>query len=244
MTRDITPIKWIIGAIALLIIIAGACYLWYRYDTAPYRQEASDAAELARRLENQQAKQKAATETETASTKETAENTTAKKPVNENTAEVENNTEAEINQQAGTPVDIAVKSDEKVSPYGFGPYPKLPQDFPEQDFWEFPRDKNMELMDRVLVKLWEQGKRPHGVTMEKGLVYPTLPNTLIVKWKTEITPFGTRKKVVSVQYPPEAASFIRSHQPLSIYESDIPAHFKVIEFKDAGIDPYQFLDLP
>ena len=243
MARDITPIKWIFGAIALLIIIAGACYLWYRYDTAPYRQEAAETAKLLRQRE---IAQKADTDSEVEQAADApAESTTptAEKSVNKVTAEVENNIEAEINQQAGTPVDIAVKSDEKVSPHGFGPYPKLPHDFPEQDFWEFPRDKNMELMDRVLVKLWEQGKRPHGVTMEKGLVYPTLPNTLIVKWKTEITPFETRKKVVRVQYPPEAASFIRSHQP-PIYESDIPAHFKVVEFKDSGIDPYQFLDLP
>ena len=243
MTRDITPIKWIIGAIALLIIIAGACYLWYRYDTAPYRQEAAEAAKLLRQQEATQKTENNEVE-QAADAPVDGSTLTTEKPTDENTAEVKNNTEAEINQQAGTPVDIAVKSDEKVSPYGFGPYPKLPQDFPEQDFWEFPRDKNMELMDRVLVKLWEQGKRPHGVTMVKGLVYPTLPNTLIVKWKTEITPFGTRRKVVSVRYPPEAASFIRSHQPLTIYESDIPARFKVIEFKDAGIDPYQFLDLP
>ncbi len=239
MTRDITPIKWIIGAIALLIIIAGACVLWYRYDTAPYRQEAADAKQLLRQSEIEKSeKSKVAKQAADAPAESTTQ--TAEKPRSEIAAKVENPTDVVINQQAGTPVGIAVKSDEKVSPYGFGPYPKLPQDFPEQDFWEFPRDKNMELMDRVLIKLWEQGKRPHGVTMEEGFVYPTLPNTLIVEWKTEITPFGTRKKVVRVQYPPEAVSFIR----FPIYESDIPQHFKVIEFKDAGIDPYQFLDLP
>ena len=242
MTRDITPIKWIIGAIALLIIIAGACVLWYRYDTAPYRQQAADAKQLLRQSEIEKS-QKSKVAKQAADAPAESTTPTAEKSINESTAEVENPTDAEKNQQAGPTADIAAKLDEKVSPYGFGPYPKLPQDFPAQDFWEFPRDKNMELMDRVLIKLWEQGKRPHGVTMEEGLVYPTLPNTLVVKWKTEITPFGTRKKAVRVQYPPEAASFIRSHQP-SIYEGDIPAHFKVIEYKDAGIDPYQFLDLP
>ena len=48
MIRDIITNKWFIGAIALLIIIAGACYLWYQYDTAPYRQEAAESAKLLR----------------------------------------------------------------------------------------------------------------------------------------------------------------------------------------------------
>ena len=51
MTRDIITNKWFIGAIALLIIIAGACYLWYQHDTAPYRQEAAESAKLLRQQE-------------------------------------------------------------------------------------------------------------------------------------------------------------------------------------------------
>ena len=61
MTRDITPIKWIIGAITLLIIIAGACVLWYRYDTASDRKAAADAAKLLRQRE---ATQKASNKSE------------------------------------------------------------------------------------------------------------------------------------------------------------------------------------
>ena len=56
MTRDIITNKWFIGAIALLIIFAGACYLWYQHDTAPYRQEAAESAKL---LRQQEATQKA-----------------------------------------------------------------------------------------------------------------------------------------------------------------------------------------
>ena len=51
MTRDIIPIKWIFGAIALLIIVAGACYLWYQHSLADERKAAAEATELARQWE-------------------------------------------------------------------------------------------------------------------------------------------------------------------------------------------------
>ena len=79
--------------------------------------------------------------------------------------------------------------------------------------------------------------------MEDGLVYPVYPNTLIVKWKTKVTPSGIRRYASRIKGSPETESWQRSHKG-TIYESDIPSHFTVLEFKDAGIDPYEFLDLP
>ena len=43
--------RWIIGGIVLLLIVAGACYLWYQHDTAPKRKAAADAEELLRQSE-------------------------------------------------------------------------------------------------------------------------------------------------------------------------------------------------
>ncbi len=248
MTRDIITNKWIIGAIAFLIIFAGACYLWYRYDTAPYRQEAAESAKL---LRQQEAAKKVDTVNEAvqAAEKAPAESNTqhGEKPLTNATGA---ETEISSNEQTEA-VTASMQETEKteivkVSPYGFGPYPKLPDGYPggeDPNFWSYDWDKNDELMIRVSIKLWEQGKKTHGEAMENGLVYPTYPNTLIVKWKTQRTPFGTRRYASMIQGSPETESWQDSHRG-TIYESDIPEHFTVIEYKDAGIDPYEFLDLP
>ncbi len=46
MSRDILTNKWLIGGIVMLLIVAGACYLWYQHDIAPYKQEAAEAEKL------------------------------------------------------------------------------------------------------------------------------------------------------------------------------------------------------
>ncbi len=38
--------RWIIGGIVMLLIVAGACYLWYQHDIAPYKQDAANAESL------------------------------------------------------------------------------------------------------------------------------------------------------------------------------------------------------
>lgn len=239
--------KWIIGGILLLVIIAGACYLWYQHDMAPYKQEAAETAEVAREWEAAR-KAEASSKVEQAANQASVEGNaqTAEKPINKISAEVKNNTEAERKQQVSDmSSENATKSDEKVSPHGFGPYPKVPQGYPGGDdpnFWEYPRTEKHELMTRVRIKLWEQGIRTQGSSFENGLVYPVYPNTLIVKWKTQWTPFGTRKRASSISGSPETESFLRNN-PGPIYENDIPSDIKVIEYKDAGIDPYTFLDL-
>ena len=132
MTRDIITNKWFIGAIALLIIIAGACYLWYRYDTAPYRQETAEAVKL---LRQQEAAKKVDTvnEAEQAVDAIVESNTpTAEKSINGSTAEVENNTEAD-KQQSDTPAETQAAADVHTSLYGLGAYPEIPKGFYSQD---------------------------------------------------------------------------------------------------------------
>ena len=62
-----------------------------------------------------------------------------------------------------------VEEPQRVSPFGFGPYPKVPSDFPRDPIWvavdmyekinQHGRGmmKAIELMDRVVIKLWNQG---------------------------------------------------------------------------------------
>ena len=43
MYRDFLTNKWILGSIALLIIIAGGCYFWYQHSLVDDRKAAADA---------------------------------------------------------------------------------------------------------------------------------------------------------------------------------------------------------
>ena len=247
MLRDIFTNKFILGGFALLIIVAGACYVWYHYDLLPYKQEAVKSSEYARYLENiQKAKAKAGNRA-SVETEQTEKGTTSPiaKPIHETpqSPETDEHSEKQAPVTSTAQVDNA---DERVSPHGFGPFPKLPEGYPgseDPNFWTYDWEEDGELAHRVFIKLWEQGSQVIGGTRSNGLIYPNYPNTLIVKWKTQQTPFGTRRYASRWQGSPETESFLRSHTG-PLYESNIPSDIKVLEFKDAGIDPYEFLNLP
>ena len=83
MLRSMFTDKWILGSIALLIIIACGCYVWYQYTTAQYEKQYDEMAEFVRQLESQKAKQNTGV-SETKITKSPAESNTptAGKPTN------------------------------------------------------------------------------------------------------------------------------------------------------------------
>ena len=51
MLSDILTNKWMLGCIALLIIVAASCYFWYQHEISPYEKEAAKTAELVRQAE-------------------------------------------------------------------------------------------------------------------------------------------------------------------------------------------------
>ncbi len=134
------------------------------------------------------------------------------------------------------------------SPFGLGPYPKLPPDWPRQNIWDvLERDYKdgyaaieHELIQRVLVKLWKQGKQTDSAIVEDGKVYPLYTDTIYIRWAESEDEDGTPYRYVSE---------VLCHQSLAHYDEDIdrgimPSGIKVIEQDGAGIDPYSFLDLP
>ncbi len=249
MVRSISY-KWIIGAVILLLIIAAACSLWYQHTTTPYEQQAAETDKLLQQWENRNKAEEPVT-IEKSSTQVPEESTVSEKPETEKTFATDKveriQEQTETHEQTNETVDVPV------SKYGFGPYPEIPPEFfhfkgeeVDPNFWTHNWNKNTELMLRVEIKLWKQGIPTHGGIMPKGLFYPNYPNTIIVKWRTEETPFGTRRYASSIQGSPETESYLdelhRQRRP--VYEDEIPSHIKVLEQKDAGIDPYEFLDLP
>ena len=137
----------------------------------------------------------------------------------------------------------------RVSLFGFGVYPEIPPDYPEQDAWDAiealyltdPESaRQHELMERVCIKLWQQGHYAEGVVYKSktGLIYPLYPNTAYIEWDVWEEEDGTLSR-----YP----ASVLGGPGVGGYEEDfaegiIPPHITVIDYEDAGIDPYQFLD--
>ena len=217
MYRDIFTNKWVIGGIALLILITAGCVYWYKYDTAPYRREADESAEEVRQWEASQ-KAKIESKTEPAADAPVEKVTsTVKEPITETSAEA--------------------TEDVRVSPFGFGPYPEIPPDFPQQRlFSNHYGTAEAELLDRVRVKLWKEGIRPDGIgwLQSTGLYYPTVRGTIYVRW-AEI---GGKKYITRLRSHPVDHFDITKYR----FIDDIPSHLKVLDFSE-GIDPYEYLGL-
>ena len=252
MIRNILPYKWIIGGITLLIIIAGACYLWYQHELADDRKAASDAQKLLRQSEIEKS-EKSKIAAQAADAPAESNTPTAEKQSADATA-MTDNTEAS-QTEADTDAQNAATSDVRVSKFGFGPYPEIPPDFPHQDIFDPPyytEDPNMveykdnpdyELMDRLWVELWKRGEKVEGMgTIDQtGLFYPTIRGTIYVEWAPRWKVFGKgigRKIRFIDGHPDDIKRLIDAET-----ESDIPSDMKVLDISE-GIDPYEFLGLP
>lgn len=139
-----------------------------------------------------------------------------------------------------------------VSPFGFGPYPEIPIDYPHLSSWDQlagEDDPEWELMARVMIKLWTQGKRATAASIENGLVYPTFTNTVYIKWDEYEGPNGPVRYISSVTGDPAAAmqlDAIRDSRDRdeSLSEDDLSSHITFIPYDEGGINPYTFFDLP
>ena len=148
-----------------------------------------------------------------------------------------------------------VEEPQRVSPFGFGPYPEVPSDFPDGPVWDedpnypngvekFGRDfmRSIELIDRVLIELWHQGHTASSGLMEQdGMVLPFYANTVYITWDYIEEPDGTMSRYASeVSSGPDV--------PLSVHDSIsddgiIPFGIKVLDPDTNKIDPFTFLNL-
>ena len=129
--------------------------------------------------------------------------------------------------------------------YGLGPYPKIPHDYPDQNAWDDLEKLyhdgygsiGHELIERVLIKLWNQGIKVTAATYnEQDGVIPLYEDTVYVEWQTDDE--GNRY-----------LSSFSCHGSLGEYEESVedgtqPSWIKVVPLEGAGINPYSFLDLP
>ena len=243
MTRGIWT-KWIIGAAFLLLIVAAGCFLYYQHTTAQYKSEAYKDDKLLEKWKVDKAKPPTPAETE--STKPPVESTTP--TVEKSTIETPG-TKVEMTG-TGTPTQtqasaqIAETAEVLVS--SFGPYPEVPEDYFRQPSWlrypnGVPNDAAgpFEIMDRVLIKLWNQGhKNITGASFSGEKVYPHFANTAYVRYKETILPDGTvYRRVTQVKGGPDIFPFAKQ-----IKKGNTPAHIKLLDIDSAGINPFTFLE--
>lgn len=239
MLHDIFTNKWTLGGIVFLVIFAGLCYLYYHYTTAPYRE---NTAELDR-IRLQSEKQRIAP-TAKSTEQATAEKSIIRTPIG--VSESDTNTGETVSPVSKSMQEVEAVEKRRVSPHGFGPYPEVPSSFIEAlgiPIWlqgEYVKSsmksrRNFELLDRVLIKLWNEGDRDViGAVFENGKVYPTYRDVIYLTEKIETGPDG----MIWVHRSG------LSGQPVQLIPKKvIPEGMRIIDRETGGINPYQFLNI-
>ncbi len=144
---------------------------------------------------------------------------------------------------ADDPVPLAESAEEVgVSPFGFGPYPELPEGWPADEIWPCSSPDH-ELMARVFVKLAHQGITTIGGTMGNGLVYPTYPGAVYITWAYREDGVLYIESLSGDDEPFDRIRAIEEARGDDFSKSDIPSDIKVLSYEEDGIDPYTFLNL-
>ena len=246
MYRDILTNKWFLAGIGFLVVFAGACYLYYQHETTPLRQQATEPNEIIQQSEKQQTAETANPAKAAADASVGSITPNTEKPINGTIDVVKGDTLlSETHANLTEQTQETEKSEDRVSPHGFGRYPDVPPDYPAQDVWDYPDyiSAEAEILLRVQIKLWTQGTRTLGGIMSDGLVYSTLPGVVYVEWDHKVLSDGTMEKYVSrVRGDPHTGKILSDIKLRKgkLVESDIPQD---IEVREKGIDPYQFLNL-
>ncbi len=254
MLREYFTNRWILGGFCFLIVFALGCYVWYEHEQAKIQREEAANAALRRQVA---VPPKVDTDTEAEpTTNAIAESITpiAETPINKTNDYVEEDTET-----SEIPINSTEQTEENenakmvsVSPYGFGPYPELPDGWPVDTF---PASSaNHELISRVMIKLLAQGVNVIGAARDDstGMIYPSIPGVVYIEWIETLQPDGSiLRHAGRISGAPRTVQVIRDRasnnkdEPFLnlITENTVPKEIRVISHNDGGIDPYEFLGL-
>ena len=239
MIRDIWTYKWFIGGFGFLIVFAVLCYSCSQHDIASFQEQVSDTDD---KNSQEDMSQKDVPPTETL------------EPVEDTSVPTQETTEKTDTFEKNTDTAANVRT----SPFGFGPYPEVPDDYPHRErvqVWD-DATPEQELSVRVRIKLWKQGIRTEGVMFDtdNGLIYPTIPGVLYVQWQNaeEDDPeFAGRRYASLIMGDPNTSKKWQSlyltkegFERTDVNHNPEVSGIKIYEYPDGGIDPYKFLDLP
>ena len=244
MLRELLSSRWFQGGLVFFLLSVGASLL---YSWQVQRITESDMArhdQFLERIEKQNETRTA--ETVNAPTKKQTPGL-LNTPVENKDTPMPEKTEALPNEDdnladAFLPDDIGSEAEAPaeevaVSPYGFGPYPEVPEDLPRTEPHPFDwtgKSEQDELIMRVRIKAWTEGDRSFGGgKMIDGKVLLSVPNTVYFRYRETTTDDG---------------SVVRTRVSAVDPDIELPQDFlpgvRVIHFDEAAIDPYEYLDLP
>ena len=208
------------------------------------------------------------TQNETSGLVNTPDETTDTPMPNETETEVLDLADAFLPEDFVSEEEIA--EDVPVSPYGFGPYPEIPADFPSSwmaglpwlwseervaqsearqqgslerrgiSFTEYM--KIVELLGRLNIKLWNEGRDFNGITTldQTGLFYPDEPNVLYVEWSEAEHPITGEVR----RYMSRTIGSALQNMPIAAMEGrEPPPDWIEMRSLNEGIDPYKYLGL-
>lgn len=244
MLRDLLSSRWFQGCLAFFVLCVGGSllYSWHVHRTTESDMERHDRLLQGREKQNETRPAETVTvpnTTETSGLLNTPDETTDT-PMPDETEALETETEVIDLADAFLPDDMvseeAPVEEVPISPYGFGPYPEIPADFPHNVNWT-KFGKQGELLIRVMVKAWNQGdKFVSASTSQNGRVYLIFPNTVYVKYGERLAPDGTVSTYIKRAYGPDDLT-------IPLHREDFPAHVQVLDYDTDGIDPYEYLSL-
>ena len=268
MLRELFSSRLILAGLVILFVVAGACwfYSWHVQRTVD--------AELAKTDVMLHSPKNDGETRDAPDTVDTilVDSEQAKKSLETGDTQMSDDTAVSSVDNASEMLDTADASlpeeapaeDVPVSPFGFGPYPEVPEGYFQTPIWlrseEFIakledvisdglklRGKTFEdhlrtgeLLGRVAIKLFNQGVNVSGMTSldSNGLFYPTEPNVIYVTWDETTDPNGEVRRYISSGTG--AAGLLTPEERMG-YEP-IPDWIEVRSHED-GIDPYEFLGL-
>ena len=175
------------------------------------------------------------------------------------TVEVGNNTDAETQKQSEEPKDVHASvqttepKDVQVSPFGFGPYPEVPEGMLdsvgnpykpawERSYWSDRPREGAELLSRVLIKAWKEGTRDWiGASGgNNGKVWINYPNTLYIQYgEPETRSDGTiYRPIVRAKGDPSVRL-----TPDEMANGIVPAGVRVLDLDADAINIFEYLNL-
>ena len=250
MLSDFLTNRWIIGGVVYLMIFTGGCFLWYRYDTSYERRQAQETAlfvtKSQRSIKQGNPILTTSTDIPLNRSKTLDEETLLNQVVEDsNIQEIIASKEDRITIM-GREIKISDIPDiPKESLHGFGIFPEIPEDYPWSAIWlainyyDLPSEKQRqhELLDRVLIKLWTDGEKDFKggkIDGNTGLVYPNYSDTVYITIEERVLPDGSIKPIITRQFGSVSQEIDLLNQPKNI---------NVLDYDSGGIDPYEYLNL-
>ena len=252
MLSNILRKKWFIGGFGLLIVFSVLCYFWYQHDVASFQQQLPSTSDIVLQRDTSKKTQNNVHTDGQLESRKSKKNRS--KSVRDTSVPTDQTTRQTDTFEKNSNISLA--ADSQTSPFGFGPYPEVPADYPFQErLWDNATPEH-ELLVRVRVKLWKQGTKTKGAMFDtdNGLIYPSIPGVIYVQWRYVqeglLESVGQRYITRAMGDRDTVIKWESSYLTDDGFErtgvnSDIAVpDIKVYELPDGGIDPNKFLGLP